>query len=73
MKQEATPENMDRTRKMMEGARAMTANIKGTITETHTAIRVNQPLKPDDLNFKRPSNAKLGPSPLEQFMKQPGQ
>lgn len=73
MKQEATPENMDRTRKMMEGARAMTANIKGTITETHAAIRVNQPLKSEDLIFKRPSTAVLGPSPIEQLMKKQGQ
>ncbi|MEQ2005551.1 MAG: hypothetical protein ABMA26_02035 [Limisphaerales bacterium] len=71
-KQEATPENMDRMRKMMEGAKAMTANIKGTITETHTAIRVNQPLKSADLTFNPPSTAQLVPSPLEQHMKKPG-
>lgn len=73
MKQEATPENMDRMRKMMEGAKVMTANIKGTITETHTAIRVNQPLKSVDLNFNRPTTAKLGPSPIEQFIKKQGE
>lgn len=69
MGQETTPEQLAMMRKMMESATAMAAKMKGTITETHSGIQVNQPLQSADLAFKRPSTAKLVPSPMNQFMK----
>ena len=69
-KQEATPEKIDQIRKMMEGAMAKASKVKGTITETHTNIQVNQGLKSTDLVFNPPSTAKLMASPLKQSLNQ---
>ena len=56
--------------KMMEGAMAMASKLKGTITQTHTNIQVNQGLKSTDLVFNPLATAKLMPSPLKQSMKE---
>lgn len=69
MNQEATPEKIDQMRKMMEGAMAMASKAKGSITETHSDIRVDQPLKSTDFVFRRPTGAQLVASPLDQMMK----
>lgn len=56
-------------RKLTESLMAMEAGIKGTNTETHTGILVNQPLKSADLSFQPPSTAKLVPSPIIERLK----
>ena len=73
MNQEATPEKITEMRKQMEGAMAVASKMKGHMTETHSDIKVNQPLKSTDLIFKRPATAKLVASPFDQFMKQKAQ
>jgi len=46
MGREVTPEAITRNKKIMEAARAMMSNVKGTITETHRNIVVDQPIEP---------------------------
>lgn len=64
MKQEATPEAIDKMRKTMKGAAAMSSQISGTITETHTDIKVNESLGSTAFAFKPPTGAKLVDSPF---------
>ncbi|MEW6306786.1 MAG: hypothetical protein AB1705_25250 [Verrucomicrobiota bacterium] len=64
MNQEATPEAIQQMRKTMENAMAMASQLKGSMTETHSDIRINQSLTPADLEFKPPPDAQLAPAPF---------
>lgn len=59
MKQESTPENIQKMRKTMEMAAKMSKNMKATFIETYSNVILNQKYPKEDFKFIPPADAVL--------------
>jgi outer membrane lipoprotein-sorting protein len=64
LNKEATPAAIAEMRKTMQLAKAVTSQMKGTMTETHQNISINQPIAKEEFKYPLPAGLKPAPSPF---------
>ena len=57
-----TPEQKAQTKAMMKNMKAMTSQLKGTMTETYSNIEINKPVAKEDFKYAVPAGTKLSKS-----------
>ncbi len=64
LNKEATPSAIAEMRKTMQFAKTASSQMKGTMTETHQNISINQPMAKEEFKYPIPAGLKPSPSPF---------